>query len=408
MKLLNAKQLILLSSCLLLLTACGNGEETDANIDDNQIEVPENQSSEGNDSDNTNTDEDETNNQSDDLDNEDENDDENEASSEDEVSEDQQGETESDTLANMTQEEREEHYRSLSNDPENLDEAVFEHLELRGLHENTVIYGGRVNPGSDVSIFGDGGHAVDVTVNEKGFFSLDLTNYDREEGDEFALTIAHDDMEERQSFVLPIHSSQDGMEVIESISDTSEWQEQVLDEVNEFPDIYPNALFYDHEAGRELDALLYSLADDGIINGYLVGLEEPNEEGEFLMNLLRYPEVGETITYYILADGVIASTERQVQEMTPEVEEAAEVIRNETDISLQTDTEEGQFQTVPNATIMITYPYGFIREESQSDESGEFSFEFPLRAEDMESGDSVFFTIKNENGFSDTIEVIVE
>lgn len=369
---------LFLGTSSLLLFACGNNEEPETNGD--QVEVPDDQSSEGeenadendmNDDDSNGNDTNDENRNDTDTDNQD-----------DEAGDDQpdENENENDTLANMTEEERVEHYRSLARDSDELDEAVFDHLELRGLHENTIIYGGRVNPGSTVYIFGDSGHSFDVTVNEEGFFSFTLNTYN------FA----------------------EGMDIIQPLSDTTQWQEQLLEEIDEFPEIHPNALIYEHAAGRELDALFYALEGEEMVNGYRLRLEEPNEEGEFLMNLLRYPEAGENVMYHVVADGVIATAERQVQELTSEIKEAGEAIQNETDITLQTDTEEAEFQTVPNASIIITFPYDQLREETQSDESGEFTFTLPSRAEDLESGDSIYFTIIDENGSSETVEVIVE
>lgn len=406
MKLTYVTKALFLGTSSLLLFACGNGDETET--DGNQVEVPDDQSSEGEenaDENDMNDDDSNGNDTNDENGNDTDTDDQDDEAGDDEPDESENG---NDTLANMTEEERVEHYLSLAREPDELDEAVFDHLELRGLHENTIIYGGRVNPGSTVYIFGDSGHSFDVTVNEEGFFSFTLNTYNFAEGDELPLLIEHDDLESHQTFLLPFHSPEEGMDIIQPLSDTTQWQEQLLEEIDEFPEIHPNALIYEHAAGRELDALFYALEGEEMVNGYRLGLEEPNEEGEFLMNLLRYPEAGENVMYHVVADGVIATAERQVQELTSEIKEAGEAIQNETDITLQTDTEEAEFQTVPNASIIITFPYDQLREETESDESGEFTFTLPSRAEDLESGDSIYFTIIDENGSSETVEVIVE
>lgn len=326
----------------------------------------------------------------------------------DDESDDVTEEDQNDTLADMSEEERHEHYRSLMRNPEELDEAVFEYLELRGLHENTVIYGGRVNPGSTVHVFGDSGHASSVTVNEEGFFSIDLPDYIYSEREELPFVIEHDDLETSQAFVLPFHPAEEGMEVIEPLSDVSEWQEQLSAEINEFPEVYPNVLYYEQAAGREIDALYFAIEGEEMTNGHFDGLEEPNTDGEYTIQFLRYPEVGETITYYVVADGTFFAVERKVQEMTSEVEQASEYIQNETEIVLQPGAEEETFQTIPNAKVVTTFSYDFLREETYSDESGAFTFSLPSRGEDLESGDSVYFTIENEDGYSETIEVTAE
>lgn len=385
-------QICLLASSIVLLASCGNNEQESS--EQTAIIEESAETSDPNDAEEngyTNGSEDDENN--------------GENLNDESTVEEQDG-----TLANMSEEERYAHYRSLANAPDRLDETVFENLELPGIHENTAAYGGRVNPGSTIEMEiydrrGDLDSSSDLEVNKEGFFAVDLYQYESIEGDELTLHINHGELENEQLFILPIHPIEEGMDVIQPLSDTSEYEEQLLStlDLDDIPTVYPNALNLRGSVGRHLEALLYSLGGDMQGDSFMAYSQRDNDEGDYL-RLDTYPEAGQRLTYYVVGDGVIASFEDEVEEMTPEAEAAAEIIRNETDFPIDTDSDgELTVRTIPNAEILTRNIEMGRATNLRSDENGEAVFPTPENFN--EPGTTLYVTIRDEDGYTETIEI---
>ena len=388
-------RIILLSTSSLVLFACGNGEDTEDSSDPESVEPTDVEE------DNDTEIEEEGITEDEDAENE-----ASEANDETEIEEE-----DDDSLANMTDEERREHYLSMMVDPDAADEQVFEDLELRGVHENTIAYGGRVRPGATVELdIQDRRADIDSTdeleVNEDGFFALNLHQYENVEGDEIRLTINHEEFASPQEFILDMHGVAEGMEVITPLSDTSAYEEELLSslDLEELPNFYPNTLVTTGYLGRHLEGFFYSIEGTEFSNAFMEFSQRDNDEGQINISLDEYPEAGQPITYYAIGDGVIATTEDTVEEMTPEAEQAAETIQNETDITIDESTSgETTFTTVPNAEVSMWNPEAEVRTTLSSDENGEVVM--PRPEEYNESGTTLYVTIRDEEGYTDTIEV---
>lgn len=156
--------------------------------------------------------------------------------------------------------------------------------------------------------------------------------------------------------------------------------------------------------GRHLEGFFYSIEGTEFSNAFMEFSQRDNDEGQINISLDDYPEAGQPITYYAIGDGVIATTEDTVEEMTPEAEQAAETIQNETDITIDESTSgETTFTTVPNAEVSMWNPEAEVRTTLSSDENGEVVM--PRPEEYNESGTTLYVTIRDEEGYTDTIEV---
>jgi uncharacterized FlaG/YvyC family protein len=124
-------------------------------------------------------------------------------------------------VATMSIEAREGHHRELAADEENLENKVFDHLMLPGLHENTETYEGRINPDGAIELFlataDDPPYLEDLDVvpevDEEGYFSIDLRPYDLKNKAYLRVSI-HGDYSKAQTFDLPIFEAEEGMESI--------------------------------------------------------------------------------------------------------------------------------------------------------------------------------------------------
>ncbi len=124
-------------------------------------------------------------------------------------------------VATMSEKEREGRHRELAADEENLENKVFDHLMLPGLHENTVAYEGRVNPDDAIELFlataDDPPYLEDLDVvpevDEEGYFSVDLRPYDLKNKAYLRVSI-HGDYSKTQVFDLPVFEADEGMESI--------------------------------------------------------------------------------------------------------------------------------------------------------------------------------------------------
>lgn len=122
-------------------------------------------------------------------------------------------------VVSMSDAERESYHRSLAAYEEDLSEKVFDQLLLPGVHENTTYYEGRVGSDEQVRLEYPGSEEIrnrkilDPTVDEEGYFYIDMTQFDLKAGESFILRITGGYPLE-QVFELPVYEAQEGMEEI--------------------------------------------------------------------------------------------------------------------------------------------------------------------------------------------------
>lgn len=121
----------------------------------------------------------------------------------------------------MNAEEREAHHREVAAAEEHLQSSVLENLMLPGIHENTIYYEGRINPGDNLIVYlvdpkdPIPADRIDTQpeVDEDGYFSIELNRITLESNNNFRISISGAYPQE-QVFDLPIHEAQEGMESI--------------------------------------------------------------------------------------------------------------------------------------------------------------------------------------------------
>lgn len=122
-------------------------------------------------------------------------------------------------VVSMSDAERESYHRSLAAYEEDLSEKVFEQLLLPGVHENTTYYEGRVGSAEHVRLEYPGSQdilnrkSLDPTVDEEGYFYIDMSQFELKAGESFVLRITGGYPLE-QVFELPVYEAQEGMEEI--------------------------------------------------------------------------------------------------------------------------------------------------------------------------------------------------
>lgn len=119
-------------------------------------------------------------------------------------------------IVDFSEEERRAHHEKLADGP--VQDKVYEHLMLPGIHENTKKYEGRINPGESVrfSYFDEEGSQqsmYDPEVSEDGYFTIDLTPYDFKAGQEIEVAITGG-YPQQQNFILTVNEAKEGMEDI--------------------------------------------------------------------------------------------------------------------------------------------------------------------------------------------------
>ena len=200
------KKLFLISSALLVLTACGNEGTSENEEPTEETELTESVE------------------ETDEQDNEQENEKPEENRTEDsenqiDESSEEQKEVYISELTEFSDEERRAHHEKLADGPpEYVQEKVYEHLMLPGIHENTIRYQGRVNPGESVRISlinkeEPQEFIEDPEVTEDGYFTINLENYDLNVGQDIEVAITGG-YPEQQNFVLTVNEAEEGMEDI--------------------------------------------------------------------------------------------------------------------------------------------------------------------------------------------------
>ncbi|MBM6615016.1 hypothetical protein JTF06_08940 [Desemzia sp. RIT804] len=314
--------------------------------------------------------------------------------------------------------EMREYVRSLAENPEAVEEQALENLELRGIHQNTFIYSGRVHPDNIVYMQFEGdteysNDKIDIEVNDEGYFTIVFDEWNLESHDEVLLTIAVPGVHREDVFHLPIHAAKEGMEVIETYTAPEEEKTQ-LSESLELNTIYPTTLVYNSPFNGQAEAVAYQMND----KIYTVQTPETGDEGSTYFQTLfeEYPEAGQLITFYIPMNGVIATVKKEVEEISEEAQTAIAQIQEQTEFSAigKDKGEAGEEnnatvfhgKTVPNAHIAIAGEKQSDLASIKSDENGDFTLSFypPLPQEE----DMLYFTIRDEDGYTETFEIKAE
>lgn len=122
-------------------------------------------------------------------------------------------------LIDFSDKERRAHHEKLAGRPEYIQDKVYEHLMLPGIHENTKKYEGRINPGERIRFtFPDAEKfhersIYDPEISEDGYFTINLNAYEFKAGQDILVSITGGYPEE-QTFKLTVNEAQKGMEDI--------------------------------------------------------------------------------------------------------------------------------------------------------------------------------------------------
>lgn len=325
---------------------------------------------------------------------------------------DSAGDDQTEQISTANQGDEKEYYKELAvlGGHDELDPDVLENLELRGIHENTLIYNGTVNPKYNVRFEfpqREGQNArdtIDPEVSEEGNFSISFSGQEFDTDDEIRFYISDGGLPHEQAFDLPVHAAEDGMEVIESNACTTSQEEAVLEEVT-LPDIYPDTRIYDPATADIVDNVHYSIDGEIFRHDLLMkSADDQNPEGNIFTVFDENPEAGQIFEFYIVADGVTAKIEKEVKELSEDEQQAVDAIIEETELpEIYTDTTSYEGKTNSNADVTATNAdQTSWKADLNIDEDGNFTL--PLEDHIEEAGETILFVITGENGVSTTIE----
>lgn len=290
------KKILLLSTSSLLLFACGNNEDTEEvnTSPDENIEVSDESIESSNQNDNQENESNENKSA-----NEDE-----QTSNTDEEIEDDETQNNLSELVSMSNEERLMHHQNLGGSTE----SVYENLMLPGIHENTRIYEGRINPDDNIIFEIPDAEAsserdrITPEVSEDGYFLIEMEEYDFSVGDNIQVYITGPYPHE-EGFSIPVLEAQDGMEEIRvrEVSENEDTSEHTIETSDTLESI---AAQYDVST-EDLQNWNGILNPSEIGEGMTIRVDGPNEEQaqkeewqwEFERNL--YEGYGVTVREYV-------------------------------------------------------------------------------------------------------------
>ena len=121
-------------------------------------------------------------------------------------------------IVDFSKEERRAHHEKLAGESEYIQDKVYEHLMLPGIHENTKKYEGRINPGERVrfSYYDEEGSQqpmYDPEVSEDGYFTMNLNSFNLKAGQDIEVAITGG-YPQQQNFILTVNEAKEGMEDI--------------------------------------------------------------------------------------------------------------------------------------------------------------------------------------------------
>lgn len=322
----------------------------------------------------------------------------------------------SSTSSESSSESNESIEASLHPEEADKDPIALENLELPEIYENTVIYNGTINPETTLRVIFPNEespypdvHGSDLT--ETGSFSITTNDQELKAGDKITFFVSGGGLGLEQDFYRTVQPAEEGKEIIKSSANTSEAEQEILNSTS-LPDISSNTRHFTGETINSTE--IYYTSEDGELKG-----ETTSSSGgggltgkiDIYFNDVDL-QVGQTIYFYIVSDGVIATIAKEVMDMTSEQEQAITKIQEETylpEIYANTSTYYGK--TLPNTKIMVANPYNSVTSLSvDSNENGDFPLpldSFKEQINQMEVGDVLLFTFTDENGYTESIETEV-
>ncbi|WP_066186486.1 hypothetical protein [Gracilibacillus timonensis] len=164
---------------------------------------------------------------------------------------------------------------------------ALENLELPYIYENTLVYSGTINPEQSIRFEisqpdSEEVENVDPEVTEQGHFALPLDGMELEAGDELIVYVMGN-MPHEQQFVLPIQPAEDGMELVESTSDTAVMND--IKEATDLPEFYENTSTY---YGKTLPGVSVEVSE---VDAFVASTQdlEVEEEGDFHGDFSNFP-----------------------------------------------------------------------------------------------------------------------
>ncbi|WP_368655011.1 hypothetical protein AB4Y30_08300 [Ornithinibacillus sp. 4-3] len=164
---------------------------------------------------------------------------------------------------------------------------ALENLELPYIYENTLVYSGTVNPDQGIRfelLQPDSANkeTVDPDVSEEGYFTIALNGTELEAGDELIIYIIGD-MPHEQQLVLPIQPAEEGMELVEKISEKTAVEE--IKQVTDLPEFYENTTTY---YGKTSPEAIVNVSEIDPFTGDTMELEA-DENGDFSGDFSNFP-----------------------------------------------------------------------------------------------------------------------
>lgn len=164
---------------------------------------------------------------------------------------------------------------------------ALENLELPYIYENTLVYSGTVNPDQGIRFElpqpdSANKETVDPDVSEEGYFTVALDGTELEAGDELIVYIIGD-MTHEQQLVLPIQPAEEGMELVEKISEKTAVKE--IKQVTDLPEFYENTSTY---YGKTSPEAIVNVSEIDAFTGDTMELEA-DENGDFSGDFSNFP-----------------------------------------------------------------------------------------------------------------------
>lgn len=302
-----------------------------------------------------------------------------------------------------------------SSHPEEADKdpIALKNLELPEIYENTIIYNGSINPETTLRIIfpEEDRPYPDILgsdLTDSGAFATVPQKYhELQAGDEITFFVSGGGLGTEQDFYRTVQPAEEGKEIVDNNLDTKEQGQQLLEEVS-LPNIYSNTRIYDGEVPSNVDGLYYrdasgELSSDLVMNFAEDSVDSPNRLFSIFDENLQ---TGQNIEFYMIADGLTISFEKEVQPLSEEEQQAVNKIESTTtlpELSITTENYEGE--SIPNAEIKVLNPELASRILNRtSDEQGIFSLTFDESNNMLVEDGSLLFEITDENGHTATIE----
>ncbi|WP_156954908.1 hypothetical protein [Carnobacterium funditum] len=272
---------------------------------------------------------------------------------------------------------------------------------IADIHENTLIYNGKLAPKLtlSLSIRGQEEKTVDIPVASSGNFIIDFSQYTIKVGDKLIFNVTGNGKESfKEQIEKVVLEKSPGAEIILSTEDTP--QEKEFETVTTLSDIYTHTK--EVSGKTALDTAVYLVSEGQMtkpiysdsITGAFNWVFDKNQTER---------QVGESLQFVFVSNGMMTVLERTVLKPTKEWEMRIAEIRKATILpNVYQEMKSYLGKTIPNSKIKGTY-LNQILFEVVSDKEGNFTFDDQALS-DIPIGKVFFLTITDSEGVYLSIE----